>query len=358
MSPSKDKIIRTTILHWSKENPRALPWKDTQDGYKIWVSEIILQQTRVQQGTPYYHRFIETFPDVFSLAASSLDQVYKVWEGLGYYRRARHMHEAAKSIVDRYQGVFPNTYTEILQLKGVGPYTAAAIASFAFDLPYPVLDGNVTRVLARLFGVEDEIGSTKAKKQFEQYADQVFAADQPAAFNQAMMDFGALQCKPQRPECTHCPLQKQCAAYQGGKVDTLPKKKKRAARKRRYFYYIIYKNEEDHGLWIRKRAGEDIWQNLYEFFLVEHAEPVEWSKILQDLPSIAHLEKVSDTYQQLLTHQHIYASFAEVVSASSAIEEKVGDMMLVYPENLRNFTFPKVIDCYLSDNSVTLNLTF
>ena len=357
MSPnSKDNTIRSGILTWAKHHPRDLPWKGTSDPYRIWVSEIILQQTRVQQGTPYYHRFIETFPDVFSLAAASIDDLYKVWEGLGYYRRARHLHEAAQRIVTEFEGNFPTNYNEILSLKGVGPYAAAAIGSFAFGLPHPVIDGNVQRVMARLYGIHAEIDSTQGKKEVQRVVSGVFDESDPAAFNQAIMDFGALLCKPKNPICSNCPLSASCYAWKNQIVHKLPRKKVKKPRKQRFFYYLVFRNETD--IWIRKREANDVWQHLYEFYLIEHPEPKPWSEILNSLPSEIEVLHTSETYRQLLTHQQINASFCEVYLPTDNELKNVAYMMRINQEKLGNFAFPKVIDCYLGDNSVTLNLAF
>ncbi|NND07546.1 MAG: A/G-specific adenine glycosylase [Saprospiraceae bacterium] len=353
---SKDKTIRSGILTWAQQHPRDLPWKDTSDPYRIWVSEIILQQTRVQQGTPYYHRFIETFPNVFKLASASIDDLYKVWEGLGYYRRARHMHEAAQRIVNEFEGNFPTSYDEILSLKGVGPYAAAAIGSFAFGLPHPVIDGNVQRVMARLYGIHAETDSTAGKKEVEKVVSGVFDKNDPATFNQAIMDFGALHCKPQNPSCADCPLSGSCYAWKNQIVHQLPRKKTKKPRKERFFYYLVFRNETD--IWIRKREANDVWQHLYEFYLVEHSEPKPWSEILNLLPPEIEVLHTSEAYRQLLTHQQIHASFSEVYLPTDYELRNVQDMMRINQEKLENFAFPKVIDCYLRDNSVTLNLAF
>lgn len=350
--------IREKILQWSKEHPRHLPWKGIKDPYRIWVSEIILQQTRVEQGLPYFHRFLEAFPDVYTLAEADLDLLYKVWEGLGYYRRARHMHEAAQHIVSEHAGHFPKTYEEILALKGVGTYTAAAIASFAFDLPYAVLDGNVARVLARVIGETKPVDTTSVQRRLQDLAQEVLDDSQPGPFNQAMMDFGAMQCTPKQPSCQTCPIKKFCQAYKKGLVAEIPRKKKKIKKKDRFFYYLIFKSTPDH-FWVKQRQEDDIWAHLYEFFLVERDQDTTWSQVLNELDFPVEVRYTTDKYVQLLTHQRISAYFAELkVRPQDERHLNAKGLTLIKKENLRNFAFPKVIDCYLADNSLNLNLPF
>ena len=248
-----------TILHWYAENGRDLPWRRTKDPYAVWLSEIILQQTRIAQGTAYWHRFMERFPTVESLAEAPEDEVLRLWEGLGYYSRARNLHAAAKQIVAL--GGFPETLDGIRGLKGVGDYTAAAIGSICFGLPAAVVDGNVYRVLARYFGIETPVGTTAAKKEFTELAQKLLPADS-AAFNQGMMDFGALQCAPANPDCLTCPLQASCNAFRTGRVALLPVKKPAAAVQERRFSYVYVRFQGQTA--IRKRGAGDIWQGLWE----------------------------------------------------------------------------------------------
>ena len=352
----RNKAISRGILEWSKKNPRSLPWKEDRNPYKIWISEIILQQTRVIQGIPYYINFLNAFPSIRKLAEAKLDQVYKVWEGLGYYRRARHMHESAQFIMERHQGVFPNTYEEILALKGVGPYTAAAIASFAFGLPYPVVDGNVSRVVARLFEVDELIDQSEGRKKILQHTRNIFSIDQPAKFNQGIMDFGATFCAPTNPLCHQCDLNELCESFRSGRVAEIPKKKPRKKQRKRYFFYVILNDGND--LWIKQRTDEDIWQNLYEFLLLEGDQPLSWTHVQQDLPISVRLISLSNIYQQTLTHQKIYATFAEVESSDENKKTALRDYKKIRRDHLRKFAFPKIIDCYLRDKSVLLNLAF
>ena len=255
------------LTSWYEENKRDLPWRHTRDPYLIWISEMILQQTRVAQGYDYYMRFVRRFPDVFSLAEAEEDEVMRLWQGLGYYSRARNLHAAAKSVAEA--GVFPTTYEGVLSLKGVGEYTAAAICSFAYDMPYAVVDGNVYRVLSRWLGIDTPIDSTKGKKLFAEAASELMDKHHPALYNQAVMEFGALQCTPASPDCTSCPLAESCAALQQGRVESLPVKAHKTKVTDRFFYYIYVRMGA--YTFINKRTSNDIWKNLYQFPLIETA---------------------------------------------------------------------------------------
>ncbi len=248
------------ILFWYSENGRDLPWRRTKDPYAVWLSEIILQQTRIAQGTAYWHRFMDRFPTVKDLADASEDEVLRLWEGLGYYSRARNLHAAAQQIVA--SGGFPDTLEGIKALKGVGDYTAAAIGSICFGLPAAVVDGNVYRVLARHYGIATPVGTTQAKKEFTALAQQLLPADDPASFNQGMMDFGALQCTPQNPDCAGCPLMDSCNAFRTGRIGLLPVKKAPVAIQERRFSYIYVRYHGETA--IRRRGAGDIWQGLWE----------------------------------------------------------------------------------------------
>lgn len=268
------------IIEWYKENQRALPWRLSADPYKIWLSEVILQQTRVAQGLPYYIRFVEIFPTVFHLAQASQEKVLKLWQGLGYYSRARNLHQAAKTVVNQYNGVFPDTYKELKKLKGVGDYTASAVASMCFDEPVAVLDGNVFRVLSRFFGIDLPINTTAGKKVFKTKAEQGLNRKTPGQYNQAIMEFGALQCKPKKPHCVSCPLQKECVAFQQGKTDKLPVKLKKTKVRKRYLNYMVFVNAEKKTI-LQQRLGRGIWKNLYEFPLLETEEEVDKAALLK-----------------------------------------------------------------------------
>jgi len=306
-------IFSDKILHWYGENKRSLPWRETRDPYKIWLSEVILQQTRVAQGMPYYEKFAASFPKVHDLAGASEEQVLKLWQGLGYYSRARNMHAAAKTVVAELNGKFPNTYKGLLQLKGVGDYTASAIASFCFDELRPVVDGNVYRVLARYFGVDIPINSATGTKYFKSLATKVMSTTNIRDYNQGIMEFGAIQCAPKRPYCLHCPLNESCAALAGNRVHELPVKLNKTKVKVRHFNYLVVFGPEQQTL-IEQRRGKGIWQNLYQFPLLETEEE---AKIIDE---IEHNGLPDDTDVEIslynekpivhkLSHQHLYTKF-------------------------------------------------
>ncbi|MDO4756046.1 MAG: A/G-specific adenine glycosylase [Parabacteroides sp.] len=305
-----------TLIGWYKENRRDLPWRETKDPYRIWISEIILQQTRVAQGYDYYLRFIRRFPDLFALAEAEEDEVLKYWQGLGYYSRARNLYAAAKSMAS--SGGFPTTYPEVLALKGVGEYTAAAICSFAYDMPCAVVDGNVYRVLSRWLGIDVPIDSTAGKKMFFAAADELLDKLRPALYNQAIMDFGAMQCTPSSPDCMLCPLAGSCAALQQGKVNILPVKQHKTKVTERFFNYIYVRTGAH--TFIRKRSGNDIWKNLYEPLLVETEEDFagKESLLVQRFPESLKREKeivlrpVRLGVKHVLSHRVIRANFYEL----------------------------------------------
>jgi A/G-specific adenine glycosylase len=359
MKKDKNLFFRKEMLKWFATNHRPMPWKGERDPYIIWLSEIILQQTTVAQGTAYFEKFRERYPSVKDLAEAPSDEVMKLWEGLGYYSRARNLHATAKHIHTELKGLFPTTYEDILKLKGIGPYTAAAIASFAYDLPHAVLDGNVYRVLSRFFGIETPIDTTEAKPVFTELAKEVLDDKRPADFNQALMDFGATFCTPAKPKCVQCAFQKECSAFQTNKVNVLPVKSKKMVRRTRFFNYLVV-NDEDF-VFIRKRTEKDIWQDLYEFPLVESENIVE---ILRgdespnfsiNLSELRFLKK-SQPFQQLLTHQKIIATFweFEIQMSKTDILLRGGDFQKIERRNLKNFAFPKTIDIYLKEKVLTL----
>lgn len=280
-----------TILQWFHENGRALPWRETNDAYAIWLSEIILQQTRVEQGRPYWERFMQRWPTVEALAAAKEDEVLRQWQGLGYYSRARNLHHAARQVVE--MGAFPSTLEGIKSLKGVGDYTAAAIGSIAFGLPAAVVDGNVYRVLARHFGVATPVNTTEGKKEFTALAQSLLPGDKASAFNQAMMDFGAIQCTPQHPQCRSCPLQESCVAWREGRVDVLPVKVRRLKVKERHLTYVYIRYDGQTA--IRRRPSGDIWQGLYEPWLTD------------TVPASAVM--LRQNVRHVLTHRVVYADF-------------------------------------------------
>ncbi len=357
MKKDKNLFFRKELLEWFATNHRPMPWKGERDPYIIWLSEIILQQTTVAQGTAYFEKFRERYPSVKNLAEAPSDDVMKLWEGLGYYSRARNLHATAKHINTELSGVFPNIYEDILKLKGVGPYTAAAIASFAYDLPHAVLDGNVYRVLSRFFGIETPIDTTEGKHLFTELANNVLDKKRPADFNQAIMDFGATFCTPTNPKCVQCTFQKECSAFQTEKIDALPIKSKKMVRRTRYFNYLVV-NDGDF-VFIRKRVEKDIWQDLYEFPLVETENLLE---ILRgdELPNFIidkvelRLLKKSQPFQQLLTHQKIVATFWEYEVQKFKTGVREGDFQRVERKNLTDYAFPKTIDIYLKEKVLTL----
>jgi A/G-specific adenine glycosylase len=303
------------IIHWYLQNKRDLPWRKTKDPYRIWLSEIMLQQTRVVQGLPYYEKFTAAFPTVYDLAKADESQVLKLWQGLGYYSRARNLHYTAKDIVENYNGKFPNTYKELLKLKGVGDYTASAIASICFDEVAPVVDGNVYRVLARYFDIDIPINSTEGIKKFKELAFEVIDEDDPANFNQAIMEFGAVQCKPQNPYCIVCPLNESCEGLKNQRVGMLPVKLKKTKIKHRWFNYLVVLSNETETL-LEERKGKGIWQGLYQFPLLETTKAITNIRSHQkEIEEIVQLNDFSitpyNTEEKIhkLSHQHLHTTF-------------------------------------------------
>ncbi len=307
-----------SLITWNNnQNQRQMPWKGETDAYKIWLSEIILQQTRVEQGTAYYQKFVKAFPTIIDLAKANETIIMKMWEGLGYYSRCRNLITTAQFVAAHCNGIFPDNYNEILKLKGVGPYTAAAIASFAFNLPYAVLDGNVYRVLSRFTGNATPIDSTEGKAYFSQLSQQFLDKKNPGTYNQAIMDFGATVCKPKQPLCSSCPLQKNCIAYKTNSINELPVKAKKLQIKKRFFHYFIIQTQNE--ILIQKRNDKDVWRDLYQFYLLETDENTfdndnDIVKVFCKTNNInlKQVTKVTKLYQQKLTHQIISAKFHEV----------------------------------------------
>lgn len=346
------------LLAWHDPAARPMPWKNERDPYKIWLSEIILQQTRVEQGMPYFLRFVENFPTVENLAAASENEVFKLWEGLGYYTRARNLHKAAKLVSNELNGSFPTSYDEILKLPGVGPYTAAAIASFAFDLPHAVLDGNVFRVLARVFGIETPIDSNEGKVFFQKKASELLDKNRPGPFNQAIMDFGATVCMPAKPACPTCPMRSFCHAFLEKKLAELPVKSPKAAKRDRFFHYFIFKKGEKR--WVKLRTEKDIWQGLHEFPMVEknalETGPIELMAMAEDhfFSGEMVVSQVSKPAKQLLTHQKITAVFCEIDIKEG---EFIGaENIEIKQIDLKKMIFPRIIDLYLSETQLLLSL--
>lgn len=344
------------LFHWHENfNQRKMPWKGETNPYKIWLSEIILQQTRVAQGLSYYERFIENFPTIFVLAAASEDEVFRLWQGLGYYSRARNLHYSAQFIVANFNGQFPTTYKELLQLKGVGPYTAAAIASFAFKEKIAAIDGNVVRVLARFFGIYTPFDSNEGKKLFQEKAQLVLNETAPDIHNQAMMDFGANICKPQNPSCAQCVFQENCFAFTNQEQKELPIKSKKIQVKKRYFLGLHIEHLGE--ILIEKRQEKDIWKGLFQLPLLEvlNFNQQEISAIEDFLNNYLQAEQYeihesSEIFQQKLSHQTIHLKVYHVKLAAQYKRKKNE----IYTLNFSNFAFPKIFILYLQSKGLFL----
>jgi A/G-specific adenine glycosylase len=350
----KTKGFSTLLLEWDRtHNKRQMPWKGIDDPYKIWLSEIILQQTRVEQGMGYYTKFVEQYPDVFALAKAPDTQVMKLWEGLGYYSRCRNLLFTARKIVNEYKGKFPQSYEELLQLKGVGPYTAAAISSFAFNKPHAVLDGNVYRVLSRIFAIETPSDSNEGKLQFSQLANELLDKKKPGKYNQAIMDFGATICKPS-PVCSVCPMRSICKAFQLNAVTHFPVKEKVLERKNRWFTMFILRSGKK--IFVHQRKAKDIWLDLHEFYNEESEKQIKWSKTLveqwlnerfsvKDAKAIIFHESV----QQQLTHQNLHVQFIEIELNS------VPDLLtksMISSRDISKYAFPKALKQFIEKHSI------
>lgn len=338
------------LIQWYLENKRDLPWRNTTNPYHIWLSEIILQQTRVAQGLPYYIQFVENFPTVFDLANASEEQVLKLWQGLGYYSRGRNLHKTAQIVAFEFNGEFPKTYAELLKLKGIGTYTAAAIASFSQKEVVPVVDGNVFRVLARYFDVETDISSATAKKEFTALANELIDKKQPDLFNQALMEFGALQCVPKNPNCSGCIFNESCAALQKKKVDLLPIKLKKTKVTQRFFNYLVLEDERGNSL-IQQRTSKGIWHNLYEFPLIESENEMSEKGIIEKIAATSFLTnklisiKAYDekSILHILSHQRLKIRFWDI-KVDGSIESGMSK------EALKKFPFPIVIFNFIEKN--------
>lgn len=342
------------LLTWYRQHARELPWRQTRDPYAIWLSEVVLQQTRVAQGLPYYLKLLEVFPTIESLAHADESVLFRHWQGLGYYSRARNLHKTAKLVVSEYQGQFPSTYEALIQLPGVGPYTAAAIASFAFGEAKPVVDGNVFRILARYFGIETDILHSSARKEFTDVALELIPKDQPAEFNQAIMDFGSLQCSP-APLCASCPLSLTCIAFQQKRIQDFPVKQKKAKQRNRYFNYFIL--EQGNKMLVRERKGKDIWSGLWEFYLLESSQEeeleslVELDKILPKFLHDAVIQPLKSPKIHLLSHQKIHCKAWHVQVPDNLDISHLEDFQWIGPED-----FEKLGKSVLLLNLITDNL--
>lgn len=327
-----------------------MPWKGEKDPYRIWLSEVILQQTRVEQGLGYYKRFIRQYPTIRKLASAPDGEVFKLWEGLGYYNRCRNLLATARYLAGEKNGKFPGTYEGLLELKGVGPYIAAAMASFAWDLPHAVLDGNVFRVLARVYGIDTPVDTTAGKKLFSRLADENLDRDQPGKYNQAIMDFGATVCKPMVPACSHCPVKKHCKAFENGIVNQLPVKEKLRQKKTRWFYYFLFRVEGK--VLVHQRNLKDIWQQLYEFYLFEAGEQIYWdenklSAWLDEQLGVKNyrLLHASPPQQQQLTHQEIRGQFFSI--ELKKVPTSLENYRWAGSAELKTLAFPRFINSYL-----------
>ncbi len=313
------------LVAWYRENGRDLPWRNTDDPYIIWLSEVILQQTRVEQGTPYFHSFVEALPDVKAFAEAAEEDILRLWQGLGYYSRARNMHKAATQVMNRFEGIFPVRYENLITLQGVGDYTAAAISSFASNERRAVLDGNVFRVLSRVFGIAVPINSTEGKNLFKKLAEELIPKNNPGEYNHAIMDFGAIHCKPKQPLCATCIFQLECRALSENNVHELPVKLKGKVSRNRYFHYFIV--EKDGEILMSKRGESDVWANLYEFPMIETDEDCPMGDLYGHSEFRKHFEgatlyPVGGIMKQVLSHQNIFARFYKIVQLAEVKEKK------------------------------------
>lgn len=349
------KYFTYTLMHWHEtENKRIMPWKGEKDPYKIWLSEVILQQTRVAQGLGYYMKFLKNYPTINALAKADDTDVFKAWEGLGYYSRCRNLLRTARKVVEEYDGVFPKEYHEILKLQGIGPYTAAAIASFAFNAPAAVVDGNVLRVLARFFGKKLPIDTSEGRKYFSELAQKQIDTTSPALYNQAIMDFGATICTPKNPGCALCPLQQNCKAFKTNSVEKLPVKLTKLTKKHRFFTYLICRY--NNGVLIKQRLDKDIWQHLHEYFLYESEAPIGWTTESAWDWFASHFKtnqftvvSVSKTFTQQLTHQCLRGQFIEIQLHS--LPAGLQHLQLVSESVIKDLAFPKFITQYMQQKA-------
>jgi len=342
------------LFKWYKKNRRDLPWRRTRDPYKIWISEIILQQTRIDQGLGYYHRFLDRFRSVTELAAADEEQVLKLWQGLGYYSRARNLHKAAREIAGNLHGIFPADYEAIRSLKGIGDYTAAAIASIAFGLPYPVVDGNVLRFFSRYFGIMDPVDKASGKNKILELARKYMDNADPGTFNQSLMEFGALQCKPGIPDCGVCPFMKSCFAFTNGNVIDLPVKSGTLQSRKRYFNYLVMMYQDPKRgpvVYFKKREENDIWKNMYDFPMIESSGPISLAKLMKTAEWNSIMKKEKDMipersriYKHVLSHQLIYARFYVL----QLKKKHINSFVAVALDDLDKFPVPRLIEKFLS----------
>jgi len=338
------------LIQWYKANKRDLPWRNTTDAYVIWLSEVILQQTRVEQGLPYFYRFLEKYPNVGSFAAAGEDEILKLWQGLGYYSRGRNMLKTARLVQEEHNGIFPQQYDQLIKLKGIGEYTAAAIASFSADETKAVVDGNVFRVLARYFGISEPVNSPKGKKIFQQVADEILNRNHPGLHNQAVMEFGAMLCKPKNPACGICPVRTGCWAFKHNATTTLPVKLNKLKIKERYFnYFLIINNGE---IMLNKRGENDIWANMYDLPMIETTGMIAIEELMGTPEAVAgfgetaEILEVSQVYKHVLTHQRLYVRFIKLAPKDVKLEQK---WFFTTVENLKILALPKIIFIFLKN---------
>ncbi|MDT0677775.1 A/G-specific adenine glycosylase [Autumnicola musiva] len=340
------------LINWYLKNKRNLPWRETREPYPIWLSEIMLQQTRVEQGVPYYYRFIEAFPTVFHLAEASQQEVLKLWQGLGYYSRARNLHETARYVAGELDGNFPEDYKGLIKLKGIGDYTASAIASICYNEPVAVVDGNVYRVLARYFVIDTPINTPAGVKEFKALASELLDIKNPSVFNQAMMEFGALQCRPKNPLCESCPLNDGCLALKQKKISELPIKLKKGKIKKRYFNYLVFQTKENATL-LNQRTGKGIWNGLYEFPLIETERQLTAEEFLSReevgaaVGEVKHVQLYNEKpVVHKLSHQHIYARFW-------LVESKKLPPKAISMDEVEDYPVPVLIQNFLNEYEPT-----
>ncbi len=342
-------IFSKTLIHWYSNNKRDLPWRQTKEPYHIWLSEIILQQTQIKQGLPYYMSFIEEFPSVFDLANANESDVLKLWQGLGYYSRARNLHATSKHVANNLNGIFPDNYKGLLKLKGVGDYTASAIASICFNETTAVVDGNVYRVLSRYFGIDTPINSSKGTKTYKNLAQELIDTKNPADFNQAIMEFGATQCKPKSPDCRTCPLLDSCIAFSENRISELPVKIKSAKAKKKHFNFLVFVSQDGKTI-LEKREGKGIWQNLYQFPLVESNKNLEMDELKTLLENHDLVRGTSfemslynkDQIVHKLSHQHLYTKFW-IVNVNRLLVKGV------HTSNVHDYAVPILIGNFIDD---------
>jgi len=355
--PGSRHPISAELISWYKLNKRDLPWRHTKDPFRIWLSEVILQQTRIYQGLPYYKKFVSRFENVSQLAKAPEDEILRLWQGLGYYSRAKNLHKCAKFVTSHLNGEFPRTYDELIMLPGIGSYTAAAIASIAFKEKVPVIDGNVFRVLSRIFGIDRDIAQSSSRKVFVEKANSLMPDSDPGIFNQAMMELGALQCIPRNPICMECPVAEMCYAYSTKEQHIFPVNGKTLYKKDRFLNYLMFTSEG--RTLMKKREKNDIWRGLYDFYVFESKSQMDqksvWKKMTETVPSF--IDKTSFIsqsvdYKHILTHQRIFARFFKIELKDSTFARKLAAILSLCQftkEEIEEIPKPRLIEKYLID---------